>query len=417
MRPDASARRCGGITAIEHLRADASTSVSVQHRSRRPLVLRGQIMKRFVLLVLINFAVLATLLFTANLVSITATETYRSVFAPTSSKYRLPNYEGQSWPQQHFQEFERLDSRYFAFHGWRRTPYQGQTMTIDQEGKRRTYANPSAEPSKTIAFFGGSTMWGTGADDEHTIPSFFARMNSDYAAYNFGETAYTARQSLNYLMNKLAEGKQYDVVVFYDGVNDVYYKCRYELGPFSHSRELEIRAMLDRSRGLQSYLALVQPVLTFSNKVVERMRMSRTQSSEDAWFDCDDKDGKTEVVARSMLTDWLAAKSLVEAYGGRFLAILQPNAYLSEPRTDHIDLDPQVERQYELVYPKILELLASEFQNLEENFMNLTQAFDRDEYIFIDYCHVSPNGNEIIASHVASRLAEVAPDRLSASDR
>ena len=38
--------------------------------------------------------------------------------------------------------------------------------------------------------------------------------------------------------------------------------------------------------------------------------------------DCSDDPVKTERIARTMLWDWLAAKRLVEGYGGRFVAAL-----------------------------------------------------------------------------------------------
>ncbi len=66
--------------------------------------------------------------------------------------------------------------------------------------------------------FGGSTLWGTGVKDEHTIPSFLQSfLGKDYDVYNYGETGYVSMQELNYLLHMLAKGNIPEAVIFYDG--------------------------------------------------------------------------------------------------------------------------------------------------------------------------------------------------------
>jgi hypothetical protein len=55
---------------------------------------------------------------------------------------------------------------------------------------------------KTIAFFGGSTTWGTGANDESTIPSYCAKSTPTCEAIDFGETGYVGHQNLNLFMRR-----------------------------------------------------------------------------------------------------------------------------------------------------------------------------------------------------------------------
>jgi hypothetical protein len=52
-----------------------------------------------------------------------------------------------------------------------------------------------------------------------------------------------------------------------------------------------------------------------------------------------------------------------------------------------------------------------EYQELSSHVLNLTDAFDRDEYIYIDFCHVSPNGNKIITR----RIIDFIQNRLDSS--
>jgi hypothetical protein len=274
-----------------------------------------------------------------------------------------------------------------------------------RERTRRTFAAPGGQQTRTIAFFGGSTMWGSGADDEGTIPSLFVEQHPEYLGYNFGESGHTSHQNLNVLMEKLLDGLRPEVVVFYNGVNEVV-QCRRELRAYTHERDAQIRELLDGRgwsfRNPKSYLSLLYPAKAFLDRTFESLsyRLARPHS----FFDCDQNPEKAAAVARLLLWDWTAAKNLVEGYGGRFIAVLQPVVYFSHTRTDHIIVDEERRPQYEAVYPRILDLLASEFPQLRENFLDLRDAFDQDTYIYIDFCHVSPNGNQIIASRIGTEL-------------
>ena len=61
----------------------------------------------------------------------------------------------------------------------KRPPYEGNYINIDKNRNRHTI-NPIIKDSsrfKTVWFFGGSTMWGTGAEnDSVTIPSLVIQM-------------------------------------------------------------------------------------------------------------------------------------------------------------------------------------------------------------------------------------------------
>lgn len=294
-----------------------------------------------------------------------------------------------------------------SYDGWRRLPYRGETINIDDHGIRRTYLDPSARPTRTIAFFGGSTTWGSGADDEHTIPSLFAKLRPEYRAINLGETAHTAHQNLNTLIRVLADGLVPEVVVFYNGSSEIH-KCRVGLTSFSAVDEPRIRRFLAQDdRGLQgedAAWALLYPARQFAEVALRSVNARIYGAAEKR--DCSDDPVKTEMIARTMLWDWLAAKRLVEGYGGRFVAALQPVAYFSETRTDHITIDDDLTRQYGALYPRYAPMLSREFPALEPNFLDLRAAFDRDEYLYIDADHASPNGNAIIAARISDFLTD-----------
>jgi hypothetical protein len=349
---------------------------------------------------------LACLGFSANLLAAMLLQVEAFLDKPSlDPRASLPNYRDVEWADTHFREFAELVTVHHSYVGWRRLPYRGETIEIDDASTRRTYADPAANPSKTIAFFGGSTMWGSGSDDERTIPSAFAKAHPQYRAINFSETAHTAHQNLNALVQVLAGGLQPDVVVFYNGSSEIN-KCRLGLSAFSTTDEPEIRQLFEREhqgfRSIAGLWSVFYPAQVFSQRL-RRSLEARLHGGLER-HDCVADPGKAEAIARTLLWDWLTAKRLVEGYGGRFIAALQPVAYFSQTRVDHIHLDEHLREQYRAVYSNYGRLIH-DLPALQNNFLDLRGAFDRDEYIYIDADHAGPNGNAIIAAAIGDFLS------------
>jgi lysophospholipase L1-like esterase len=134
-----------------------------------------------------------------------------------------------------FDEFNReyditRPQRWKSYLYWGRIPsFRGRYVNIDSAGRRVTPqpATP-AKPVARVFFFGGSTMWGTAQRDDHTIAAEASRRLQALAGpgnrievTNFGESGYVSTQELIELELQLRAGNRPDVVVFYDGINDV----------------------------------------------------------------------------------------------------------------------------------------------------------------------------------------------------
>ena len=375
-------------------------------------------MKKILSVIGFNILLIGFFLFLANVLSIAAIQIFNMQKPKQYAQSHLfPNYKDDpEAARKHFTEYDNITKGYYeSYYVWRRPEMKLETINISADGIRRTFHPEGAEPTATAAFFGGSTMWGTGAADDGTIPSYFARAMPSYEAINFGETGYTAHQSLNLFMRRLYEGFRPEVVVSYDGVNDVWNKCRREHTAYSHNREYEMRTILKEGSpdNPESFGFLAQPLINFAGKVSRTLTSWRNASGATSPYECDENPEKAEQIARFLLADWKVMKMLVEGYGGVFIPILQPQAYGSKTRLEHLDLGKSLGRQYDAVYPKILELLPKEFPELQENFVDLRQALDQDDYFYIDWCHLSPNGNEIIAEEMAALVRARADDGAS----
>lgn len=322
---------------------------------------------------------------------------YKKMFPTTSSrKSVLPAYEKYDWSGKHFAEFSALQTTYYDYIGWRRAPFNGETITIDAQGYRQ-HGTTNWLQADTW-FFGGSTMWGTGVIDAMTIPAFFSAA-SGTSSFNFGETAYTAHQSLNLLMKVYLTGGKPKHVVFYDGVNEVAHKCRRELNYYSSAREQQIRGKVTPTGFAgSSVMSVLAPSVEILSKPF------RKQVDKDALFDCDTNPEKATLVASALVQDWELAQKLVEMHGGQFTPVLQPVAHIGSPNLKHLPevaADQTLRRQYQVVYTEVKRQLKSKGLH----YLDASALFDGSEPVYIDFCHVGPEGNRKVASEIRRFLA------------
>lgn len=321
----------------------------------------------------------------------------RPIWPTIDKRGALANYTGQPWAAVHFAEMQAQKTDFIAYLGWRRRPFQGQTITVDEGMQiRRTPIARNDPAAPSVYFFGGSTMWGAGADDARTIPAFYQQAAGG-TVLNFGESGWTAHQSLNQLIKLYAEGHRPRVVVFYDGVNDVSQKCRHENDSWAYERQGQIRQALAYRPAEWGYY--LQPILG----VVRQAAGAISGSQGQRFFNCDRDPRKAELIAEQLMTDWKMAAMLVNSYGGKFYGFLQPVAYFSKTPVEPLRLGRQLGEQFRTMYPIIRRKMTEHGIGID-----MTNVLDRDEPIYIDFCHISPNGNALVAARMAQDLAVAA---------
>ncbi|MDQ1429655.1 MAG: hypothetical protein QOF40_257 [Actinomycetota bacterium] len=108
--------------------------------------------------------------------------------------------------------------------GYRLGDTTGQYTNISN-GERRSYRPEGSGSRLSVWFFGGSALFGDGQRDDHTIPSEFARVAESEGflvdVHNYGRPATTVWQELELFQQLVATGQKPDLVVFYDGFNDL----------------------------------------------------------------------------------------------------------------------------------------------------------------------------------------------------
>jgi len=287
---------------------------------------------------------------------------------------------------------------YKSFIEWRTGAFDSPDRKSSVGGRylQRRTLNQDKTPSRRVYFFGGSTMWGFGAiDDGTTIPSQFAALTALHAE-NFADIGWTAHQGLIYLIQVLQDGNRPDVVIFFDGANDVAAKCRIEHSPTSHGSESEFRSLLSGSSSPSSFTSHFKAVV----RLAERVNREIFKAVRGSAYDCDTDAAKADAVATNLVRDWQMAKQLVELYGGEFVGILQPVAYFSQAPGGSLNLRDDLGLQFKTVYPLVRRKILG-----APAFHDFGSIFDIDENVYIDFCHVNARGNQYVAREIANLVA------------
>jgi len=131
-------------------------------------------------------------------------------------------HEDEPFAEDLFREVLEANHRPDLMLGSRNDDVRGRYLNV-VDGRRVSYR--PADPVLTVWFFGGSTMYGIGQRDDHTIPSVVARRAEDAGVridpVNFGVSGDTNWvETIRFVEALEGASTPPDLVVFYDGAND-----------------------------------------------------------------------------------------------------------------------------------------------------------------------------------------------------
>ncbi len=347
-----------------------------------------------------------SIVFTEFLLGIVVTVCYIAIqwcSRPTLDPHaRSSVYKGQPWADRYWQEFRsaaRFDYR--AYVGWGMVPYHGETIATDRQGFRRTFNSGCDPETYTVWMFGGSVLWGTGSPDWLTIPSQLAGEYSNsgrkVCVRNFGVSAWVSTQEVIELALELKRApRRPDLVVFCDGVNDVF--SLYQSG------EIDVHHNYDRLRELFEQGGSLRRVLEERLSLVFRIPGSepgrlRIITDEEAKLQLD----------TSYLKNMRIVKALAKEYGFDYAFFWQPVILAG-----HKELSGEEEairkaclQQFpgmDLLFLKMYALVNAEPR---PRFFDVSGSLDREKgTIYIDFTHLAPEGNHLIAARMFQILQQ-----------
>jgi hypothetical protein len=146
-------------------------------------------------------------------------------FIPPRDMLGADAYKGAPWTKGYCSDWGNADIEWRSFGLYRHKPYTSETVNFDANGLRKTVQEAPKGAPRRVLVFGGSTMVGYAARDGGTIPSCLARVVQAQLPVvemtNEGEVGWNNAQEIVALEEELKRGVVPELVVFYDGVNEV----------------------------------------------------------------------------------------------------------------------------------------------------------------------------------------------------
>ena len=318
---------------------------------------------------------------------------------------------GSAAEREYWKEFEQANKvTYHQYVLWRRAPYRGEVLSIDQDGVRRTLHSQCERNEKTftIWMFGDSVMWGAGAPDEETIPSYVARdyekAGKPVCIVNYAEKGWANTQETIALIEQLKHTtRKPDVVLFYDGGTEAF--AAYQSGRADvHSNYNSIKNFLDNWGASQkagfSYLKQTN-TYRFLEKIAVKAPFHNKKDAAPAVA------RDTETLSAAVVANYAQNMDLVsllaKQYGFRAIFAWYPNLAVG-----HKELTPYEQQVLNMEYQKFPDLGAmyqATYQKGRElknpDFHYLGDLLDEQKSsLYVGISHLKPEGNEIVANRL-----------------
>jgi lysophospholipase L1-like esterase len=295
---------------------------------------------------------------------------------------------------------------------YRGAEFDGEFFNQDRDGIRATWApdydNNTAKTN--VYMFGGSTLWGYHARDDHTIPSYLAKYLHEHGyqatVTNHGVIRDSSSTELVRLFQLLKAGHKIDFVIFYDGFNDVASGVRGMPGRFpDYDRYKEI--FLNKGSGFHQIKQGLEKIVRDHSASYDLLGRLAFRGAESARAEpgLEYQNRLADQTADSYMESIGAIERLSKSYGFKYAAFWQPMAYLepflTEEERPRVEASNNVRMKF-LVGPLVNQRLAT---GVMPNFYNISGALnDRQESVYVDIGHLTERGNEIMAKRMGDIL-------------
>lgn len=332
---------------------------------------------------------------------------------------------GADWALPYFDEFTRaVRVEWKPYVHWWQRPYRGDYLTLDKRGLRPTPGERDAGPdAPRILCFGGSTMMGMGARDAATIPAVLARRLSELghpaAVTNFGQLGHNSTQEAISLHQLLKAGMRPDIVIVYDGINEM--MCAEQTGMADRvfhegSRRAEFNLLYHERRRDLVAAALIASLPRTMRRLRSLTGLSLSGPLPARHADLAAVD--TALLAREVAAAYAANVRLVRmmatSYGFRPLFFWQPVLVTKRVKTvDEAFFETEFTNDLmarRRLYTAIIEAWRTHPELAEaDDVIDLSRLFDeREEPVYIDFYHLSEDGNAAVAEAMLPALAGAA---------
>ena len=302
--------------------------------------------------------------------------------------YKSADYFSRDFINEAFEQPGKwlLDEKYG---GVKPDNYKGKWINV--KNNRRVTINEQKDYLGTIYLFGGSTVYNGEVPDNLTITSQLAAIGANdqsYKVINMGATSIHSTQQLGRLKSEIIL-KNRDIVIFYDGVNDVLQRIIYE------NRE---GFMVGQPKKGSFWIEFLRSKSKYSSilYIMYSRMIKNTRETSAALINNSIND---------YINTLIVTNEYVKQQGANFYHFLQPTIFTKNKLNEYELMliekgEPFVPIFFVEPYKRSYPLIESRLNNY--NFSHsLTGIFDNlNESPFLDYHHVNHIGNRIISKNI-----------------
>ena len=337
-------------------------------------------------------------------------------------------FRDMAWFDDYCREFEKAKRVHWEpYVYWRKKPFEGQYIHIDEKGIRVTPQPPKQaandqRPLK-IFIFGGSTLWGTGSRDDHTIPALLTQklyeQGISSSVTNFGETGYVNTQEVIALFLELQKGNKPDIVIFYDGVNDTFsayqnHRAGIPMNEINRIQEFNLtqpeetgrltRAAVKNRLAKMSLVRLFKAIIGHSNW----RRLMRPMSSHlSSSIPIEEDRELAKDVSRVFFSNLESVMALGEHHRFRTFFYWPPTVFEKTTLSDYEKSARAVKEAVQPFFQMTNSVIREQIRETGDRLpiRDISRIFsDIKNTLFIDWCHVIEEGNDRIADRMAGDI-------------
>jgi hypothetical protein len=318
----------------------------------------------------------------------------------------------QPWSRTFWQERATAGKnvKYHAYTLWRRAPFEGQTVFVDNDGLRKTYHSYCDSDSYTIWMLGNSALWGYATPDWQTIPSLLAaeyeKQGQKVCVVNYGEMGRVSTQEVIELMLGLKRtARKPNLVIFYDGVSDSELPLESDQ-PDIHTDYNSIKSLFEEHlKDEKTPFAYLRKTYTY-RVAVELTKFLRLDSPTGRRAN-PDRSAQALATLDNYLRNQELVRTLSQHYHFDCLFVWQPG--LLSDRKPFSGPEERIrahEQRSHTGAEPLLRATYDQFQHIDApDFLNLADLFrDHRESIFVDPNHLTAEGNQLVVTEIFERL-------------
>lgn len=326
------------------------------------------------------------------------------------------------------------EGRFAPYVMWRGNPEAfGDSCSIDRNGYRNVPGAPDEGADFVIFLMGGSAMWGSGVSDHETIGAhlqYLLNRNSEksVSVMVLAQQAFVSTQNLVELMIQLQGGRIPDLVVFYDGFNDIWSACQAG-SPGALFGEEGIRSRFENlDSGFSAGDALARLFMETSFwQLTNLIGKDGTDAAEHRGFQGDPSlcDSLAYSIVELYGRNLEMAFALGERYGFSVISAWQPSIWygrkgLSPHEREILEARMALSEEdlfftvHETAYEYFRLLLADGLQT--RSFADVLADSGQELYTDFSGVHLNGTGNAIVAESLFVWITLVAPEVLASTD-